>query len=91
MEDIIHKIAMLEIEVLIYKMMTGCLTKNLATDENDVVDKELYNEIQVNVFNHVVALINQDADKAQDWVNRNVVDFRAKLDTEMKNEQEQGD
>jgi hypothetical protein len=86
MEDIAYKIAMLETEVLFYKMMTGCLAKTLATDENDVVDKELYRQIQVNASNHVVVLINQDSGKAQDWVNRNVFDFRTKIDMEMKND-----
>lgn len=87
MEGIAYEIKMLKTEVLFYKMMTGCLAKTLATDENDVVDKELYKQIQVNASDHVVVLINQDREKAQDWVNRNVFSFRTKIEMQVKEDE----
>lgn len=46
MEDIVHKIAMLEIEVLFYKMMTGCLANSrLKNMRSPIIKKQRSHQI----------------------------------------------
>ena len=87
--DIAYELAMLEAEVLFYKMMVGALAKSLATDDNDVFDKEYYKELQTKVAdNCVIHLSEKGAEKCKEWVDRNVFSFRVKLAFESKNSED---